>query len=262
MRARIGRGVLGRGLGAKAVPRRTWALLLLALSAALQARVSLAAAQSHAAADGLLATGGTDVDAADAALKARVEQLMGPRYHRRQRFAKPDARCKATLDGCLCASGCPTSWRGCRPSVLCNRANASAVRVPDAAALSRKAILLYATFKREHVRRKFNTSGMRFTPDRAFRRERRRIEWFLHSARRVRTRLPIYVVVGGHRNASIEARFTALGARILPGPYIEPPAWTSTYHKFSFNRISALSFTMFDKVIVMDNDMVRILLCL
>eukprot|EP00966_Prymnesium_polylepis_P239160 5531141-Prymnesium_polylepis.1 len=33
------------------------------------------------------------------------------------------------------------------------------------------------------------------------------------------------------------------------------PAWSSSFHKFSFQRLSALSFTQFDKVIVMDNDM-------
>ena len=33
------------------------------------------------------------------------------------------------------------------------------------------------------------------------------------------------------------------------------PSWTSRFHKFSFQRLSALSFTQFDKVIVMDNDM-------
>ena len=76
------------------------------------------------------------------------------------------------------------------------------------------------------------------------------------AARRVNTTLPIHVVVGGERNTTAEARFEALGAKILPVNIIPPPPWTSTFHKASFQRLSALSFTQFEKVVVMDNDMV------
>ena len=76
------------------------------------------------------------------------------------------------------------------------------------------------------------------------------------AARRVNTTLPIHVVGGGERNTTAEARFEALGAKILPVDIIPPPPWTSTFHKASFQRLSALSFTQFEKVVVMDNDMV------
>ena len=55
--------------------------------------------------------------------------------------------------------------------------------------------------------------------------------------------------------ARMQAHLERLGAHILPGIFVEPPAWASAFHKFSFNRISALRLTQFEKVIVMDNDM-------
>lgn len=112
------------------------------------------------------------------------------------------------------------------------------------------ALLLYLTFSTKDVRHKYATQ-----PWRAYKRELRRITWWLHTARRENVTLPIHVVVAGDRNRTAEAGLVQLGAHILEGSIIKAPSWSSAFHKFSFNRISALSFTQFDKVIVMDNDM-------
>ena len=49
----------------------------------------------------------------------------------------------------------------------------------------------------------------------AYARELGRILWFIESARRVQTRLPLCVAVAGDRNASAEARLFALGVRVV-----------------------------------------------
>ena len=90
----------------------------------------------------------------------------------------------------------------------------------------------------------------------AFLREMHRIEWLLRSLHKVRTRLPIHIVTAGDRNKSAEARLLELGAdSIIQSPPVRPPPWTSTFHKLSFSRISALALTQFSKVVVLDNDM-------
>ena len=42
--------------------------------------------------------------------------------------------------------------------------------------------------------------------------------------------------------------------RLLSGPMVPSPAWASKWHRLSFNKIAALSFTQFRKVVVLDND--------
>jgi len=225
-----------------------------------------------------------DVDAIDRRIALRIGELLGPAQNRGRRKGQRQPACHTgRANGCLCSNGCPTSWLRCRPSKLCN-ASAAALGAPpllpwpnvsdcltadnviaEDHGVPRRtgdvAILLYLTFKSTTVRRRFmatsttKRSSYFNSPLHAYTRERRRIECFLHSALRVRTHLPIYIVVGGERNLTQEARLTALGARILPGPFVEPPPWASSFHRMSFNRISALSFTQFSKVIVMDNDM-------
>ena len=201
--------------------------------------------------------GDASVDTGDFGLAKRVMQLTGAgsRDERRRLVAAVHPGCVARLDGCLCTQGCPTSWRGCRPSALCSPTG-QRTRLPPALPepTGRVAILVYLAFKRAHTRRIFRVlpSGA----EKAYRRELRRIRCFIASAKLVKTRLPIYVAVSGERNVAAdgEALLRADGVGILEAPFIDPPQWASTYHKFSFNRISALSFTQFDKVIVMDND--------
>ena len=70
------------------------------------------------------------------------------------------------------------------------------------------------------------------------------------------TSLPIYVCVGGERDARFEARLVKLGAIILPIRPLPPPPWASSHYRNNFNKLSALNLTQFSRVIVMDNDCV------
>jgi hypothetical protein len=71
---------------------------------------------------------------------------------------------------------------------------------------------------------------------------------FVRTARAVRSRLPIHVAVAGERDAPSEARLTSAGVTLLEGPMVPTPAWASKWHRLSFNKIAALSFTQFRKV--------------
>ena len=114
----------------------------------------------------------------------------------------------------------------------------------------RVALLLFLSFNSSLVRPKYLGR-----PHAAYEREHLRISWFLNSARRVGTRLPIHVVVGPERFPSKEKKLVDLGAHILPGVPIPPPRWASSQHLLTFGKIGALALTQFDKVFVLDNDM-------
>ena len=62
------------------------------------------------------------------------------------------------------------------------------------------------------------------------------------------------VVAGEPLDATHEARLKGVGVRLLDGPLVPTPLWASKWHRLSFNKIAALSFTQFRKVIVLDND--------
>ena len=86
-------------------------------------------------------------------------------------------------------------------------------------------------------------------------REVNRVLWFAHTARKVQTAFPIHAVVAGERlDATSEARLKKAGVALLDGPMIPTPTWASKWHRLSFNKIAALSFTQFKKVAVLDND--------
>jgi hypothetical protein len=112
------------------------------------------------------------------------------------------------------------------------------------------AILLFLQFNSSLVRPKYLKR-----PHAAYHRELSRIVWFLRSAKRVRTRLPIHIVVGPERNLKEEARLVALGAHITPGVTVRPPHWASSHHRLSFGKVGALALTQFQKVFIFDNDM-------
>ena len=112
------------------------------------------------------------------------------------------------------------------------------------------AILVFLHFNATYVRLKHAHH-----PGIAYLREIHRLEWLLKSARDVKTRIPVHVVVAGDRNASAEAFLQSLGAQIIESPHVRPPRWASWFHKHSFGRIAALALTQFRKVIVLDNDM-------
>ena len=114
------------------------------------------------------------------------------------------------------------------------------------------AIALFLSFKAAWVRPKFQER-----PQAAYDREHHRITWLVRSAQRVGTRLPIYVVVGPERDAAKEAQLLRLGVRgVIPGKTVTPPPWASRHHRLAFSKIGALALTQFDKVFVLDNDMV------
>ena len=157
-----------------------------------------------------------------------------------------------TADACMCSDGCPSTW-GCQPSFFCSNPGGVHSPIDRVSQLSRSVVpvLVYLTFKREYVRNKYVAS-----PWKAYRREFNRVVHFLKTARDVNLSLPVYIVAGGYRNATAEAKLVQHGAKaVIEGPFIAPPRWSSSFHKHSFNRIGALALTQFDKVIVMDNDM-------
>lgn len=179
--------------------------------------------------------------------------------HRHSAFVASDlayrAYCNASASECLCSAGCGSSW-SCRPSSLCDAPMdpAAPVRLPEAllaaAAPPRVAILLFLAFNRSLVRNKYA-----HRPHAAYDRELVRILWFVQSARRANTTLPIHVVVGPERDAAKERVLLRHGVHLTVGPRVVPPPWAGRYHRLSFSKIGALALTQFDKVFVFDNDM-------
>ena len=159
---------------------------------------------------------------------------------------KVPPECTLEADGCMCSRGCQSTY-ACSPSALCSRPDAR----PSGAAL-KVPIVLFLQFNESLVRHKYATH-----PTTAYRREFNRILWFVESARRVQTRMPLYVAVGGRRNHSAEAHLQRLGVGIVSLPFVAPPSWSSLFHHFSFSRIAALSLTQFEKVRVRVRDRVR-----
>ena len=150
---------------------------------------------------------------------------------------KAPPECALEADGCMCSRGCQSTY-ACSPSALCSRPDAR----PSGAAL-KVPIVLFLQFNESLVRHKYAAH-----PTTAYRREFNRILWFVESARRVQTRMPLYVAVGGRRNHSAEAHLQRLGVGIVSLPFVAPPSWSSLFHHFSFSRIAALSLTQFEKV--------------
>lgn len=109
--------------------------------------------------------------------------------------------------------------------------------------------LFFLSFNASLVRNSFARS-----PWMARGREVNRVLWFMHTARAVGTRLPVHAIVAGDRDAVSEAKLERAGVRLLSGPMVSTPAWASRWHRLSFNKIAALSFTQFRKVVVLDND--------
>ena len=181
-------------------------------------------------------------------------------------------RCNVTANGCMYSRGCASSWK-CKPSTLCDpltkltsgstSSTPSQFADPDAADKylqtvmdgrplpPRVALVLFLTFNASLVRDKYLK-----IPYKAYNRELKRIKWFLASAARVRTKLPIHVIVGPERYPPREAELAALGATITPGVFVRPPAFAAgSHHRLSFGKVGALALTQFDKVFVLDNDM-------
>ena len=167
-------------------------------------------------------------------------------------------RCNVTAHGCTCSAGCATSWR-CRPSAVCDTTHSfsppasslrESARIESSVDDSRVAILLFLAFNSSLVRSKYA-----HRPHAAYEREFNRIVWFLRSATKVKTQLPIHVIVGPERYPEHERTLQKLGANITVGMPVPAPAWASKYHLMSFAKIGALALTQFDRVWVFDNDM-------
>ena len=148
-----------------------------------------------------------------------------------------------TADACPCSlEGCQSLWP-CSPSRLCYQRDPP---VDDDAAGTpqheRVTFLFFLAFNASLVRNVFAAH-----PKRARDREVNRVLWFAHTARIVRTRLPIHAVVAGEPlDATHETRLRSVGVRLLTGPLIPTPAWASKWHRLSFNKIAALSLCVFD----------------
>ena len=78
--------------------------------------------------------------------------------------------------------------------------------IPAAAATLQVSILLFLSFNASFVRHKYAKK-----PRLAYRRELNRIANFVRSARKINTKLPIYIVVGGERNLIAESELIKLG---------------------------------------------------
>ena len=114
----------------------------------------------------------------------------------------------------------------------------------------RVAILLFLSFNSSLVRSKFQ-----HRPYGAYDREMLRILWFIKSAKKVKTRLPIHVIVGPERDLKKEQALLRAGVNVTEGVFVEPPVWANRYHRLTFGKIGALALTQFDKIFVFDNDM-------
>ncbi|EOD24677.1 hypothetical protein EMIHUDRAFT_450577 [Emiliania huxleyi CCMP1516] len=181
-----------------------------------------------------------------------------------------------TADSCPCSLGGCTSLWPCTASRLCFKHDLPSAAVAAshrAAALGSATAssdldgdgggrgshgvtyLFFLSFNRSLVRNAFASN-----PWKARAREVNRVLWFMHTARAVGTLLPVHAVVAGDRDAASEAKLEAAGSaaaagvRLLSGPMVPSPAWASKWHRLSFNKIAALSFTQFRKVVVLDND--------
>lgn len=163
-----------------------------------------------------------------------------------------------TSDSCPCSLGeCQSIWP-CTPSTFCwerglPMTNDLAPPRPQQKVLpivdDGVTFLLFLAFNASFTRGFFTSR-----PWRARDREVNRALWFVHTAHAVGTRLPIHAVVAGERHAASEARLIQAGVKLLHGTLVPPPPWASSFHRLSFNKILALSFTQFRKVIVVDND--------
>jgi hypothetical protein len=171
-------------------------------------------------------------------------------------------------DACICSRGCPTTacprckntsgmglgtW-GCKRSFLCDQASTA----PPGGwqPRTRVTLLAFLTFRAAYVRNIFAKK-----PQRAYWREVKRIAHLASTVRSVGSRLPFHCVVAGDRDGNQtegERYLETFGVRMLNGTFLEPPRWASKWHKQSFNKLGALAMTQFDKVIVLDNDVVLV----
>ncbi|KAL1503926.1 hypothetical protein AB1Y20_012387 [Prymnesium parvum] len=78
----------------------------------------------------------------------------------------------------------------------------------------------------------------------------------LASLRAVRTALPVCLLASGERPPHAEARLAALGVRLIAAPPLAPPPWASPWARASFAKLRALALTQFERVILLDNDVV------
>ena len=158
-----------------------------------------------------------------------------------------------SADGCPCSLGtpkrCQSLWP-CTASRLCvepDPPDESSMAAPGTG--DGTTFLLFLAFNSSLVRNVFAKH-----PARAREREVNRLLWFAQTARRVHTQTAIHAVLAGERDAASEAKLSRAGVKLLEGPMVPTPPWASKWHRLSFNKIAALSFTQFRKVVVLDND--------
>ena len=110
-------------------------------------------------------------------------------------------------EDCPCSSGCTSRrWGLCLRSSLCDNA--------ELPLQNGTAIAMSLVFHADYVRNKFRGNATL-----AYMREYRRIQHLIASLKRVQTRLPIVVMVGGQRHAEMER---TLQVTVRPVPFIKP----------------------------------------
>lgn len=153
--------------------------------------------------------------------------------------------CTSAMDLCMCSNGCQSKFL-CKASHLCD------VKQPKQLPYNKNlyTYMFFMTFNSSLVRNKFYKN-----PITAYKREYNRITWAIKSLKAVNSNFPIHIVVGGERFESYETKIKSY-AEFLYADVVAPPKWASKWHKLSFNKISALRFQQFEKIMILDNDIV------
>ena len=190
-----------------------------------------------------------------------------------------DSNCEAeetfilSADGCFCSVGDCASLTKCIATAMCNGQSGKSGKgdddggrrvlaqqaPPSPTTVAGSAIVLYLTFNSSEVKTAYVG---KFDPvtgwPAGYQREYNRVENLVRSARAVNTTLPMYLMVGGERFSAAEEKLTALGVHVTEMAPVRPPTWASSFHKQTFNKLGALNATQFEKVVLMDNDMVML----
>ena len=142
-------------------------------------------------------------------------------------------------DACV---GAPSSL-----STFCHAASAA----PPLTLPMNASIVLSLVFFADQVRDRY-----RRVPRDAYTREFRRIRNLLTSMRYVGTTLPVTVLVGGNRSLEHERElvYAHPHVRLHPVTPFPTPSWASKWHRHSFQKLSAMGLTRYERVLVLDND--------
>lgn len=185
-------------------------------------------------------------------LRSRGENLTHHGTSRQTDVNCDPPQLASSCSNCEAATSNDDKMPRCMPSAACNADFTPPLPQPPGAAPHRATILFVVDA---------NASNLRFYFGRAWRKTY--TSQFSHlvravaSLRKVNTTLPIHVLVSGERIPAVESQIAKLGVGIL-GPESAPPVhiprWGSKWARGSFAKLRALSLTSFERVILLDAD--------